>query len=109
MKFTNTAPKYAEKIRKASTPDKAKWLGRSRKFPIVADWDNISYNVMKQGLYAKFTQHKHLKKVLLKTGDKILVENAPYDYIWGCGKKGYGKNKLGLALMEIRTILKNNL
>ena len=49
------------------------------------------------------------KNEMLKTGDKILVENAPYDYIWGCGKKGYGKNKLGLALMEIRTILKNNL
>jgi N-glycosidase YbiA len=43
---------------------------------------------------------------LLATGDDLLVENAPGDYYWGCGKDGSGKNRLGTILMEVREILR---
>ena len=32
----------------------------------------------------------------------MLVENAPNDYYWGCGKDGSGKNMLGQLLMKLR-------
>jgi ribA/ribD-fused uncharacterized protein len=33
----------------------------------------------------KFSQHEELKQFLLQTGDKILVEASPVDFIWGIG------------------------
>jgi hypothetical protein len=30
------------------------------------------------------------------------VENAPWDYYWGCGATGEGRNRLGEMLMELR-------
>jgi predicted NAD-dependent protein-ADP-ribosyltransferase YbiA (DUF1768 family) len=36
------------------------------------------------------------------------VENSPIDYYWGCGADGSGKNNLGLILMEVREILRQN-
>ncbi len=56
------------------------------------------YDVLK----AKFTQHKELKKLLLDTEDKILVEHTENDNYWGDGGDGKGKNKLGKLLMKIR-------
>ncbi len=34
---------------------------------------------------AKFDQNEHLKKLLLDTRDKRLVECNPYDSFWSCG------------------------
>lgn len=46
---------------------------------------------------------------LLGTGDKEIVENAPFDYYWGCGKSGTGQNQLGKTLMQVRDQLRNGL
>jgi ribA/ribD-fused uncharacterized protein len=35
--------------------------------------------------YLKYTQNDDLKKTLLDTGEKVLVEASPYDKIWGVG------------------------
>jgi predicted NAD-dependent protein-ADP-ribosyltransferase YbiA (DUF1768 family) len=81
------------------------------------------YNAVKM----KFTQNPDLHKLLVDTGDALIIENAglkvagvsPGDKYWGDGKYGdtaagtsswdftkiddkEGKNKLGLLLMEIR-------
>ncbi len=40
---------------------------------------------MADGVKAKFDQIKHLKKLLLDTGDKRLVECNPYVSFWSCG------------------------
>jgi len=61
---------------------------------------------MKTALRAKFTQHEDLKKILLDTGDRELIEDSPVDYQWGCGKDGTGQNLLGKALVEIRQELR---
>ena len=61
---------------------------------------------MKTALRAKFTQHENLKKILLDTGDRELIEDSPTDYQWGCGQDGTGQNLLGKALVEIRTELR---
>ncbi|KAH6970813.1 hypothetical protein BKA56DRAFT_595367 [Ilyonectria sp. MPI-CAGE-AT-0026] len=56
-----------------------------------------------------------LKAMLLATGDREIVEASPYDSIWGIGftaanaetaKETWGLNLLGLELMEVRKILR---
>lgn len=79
-------------------------------------WNNERYDIMKEGLYAKFIQNDILKRKLLDTNDFILVEASPYDSIWGIGmtsavaskvsqNQWKGKNLLGIALMEVRANL----
>ena len=54
------------------------------------------------GLYAKFTQHGELKKRLLGTGDRPLVEHTERDRYWGDSGDGRGENHLGNLLMKLR-------
>jgi predicted NAD-dependent protein-ADP-ribosyltransferase YbiA (DUF1768 family) len=47
---------------------------------------------------------------LLATGERVLVEDSPYDYVWGGRDRsgGYsGRNLLGVALMEVRLELRD--
>ena len=57
-------------------------------------------------LYAKFTQHERLMKLLLDTGDRKLVEHTSQDSYWGDGGDGSRQNKLGKLLMRLREELK---
>ena len=99
-------PAYQEKIRRARSPKDAKALGRSRKVPLRPDWEEIKDEVMRRALRAKFGAHPELVALLLGTGARELVENAPSDAYWGCGRTGTGKNRLGCLLMELRAALK---
>ena len=81
-------------------------------------WKDVAYDECYQGLYEKFNQNEMLKKVLLKTTDKTLVESF-YDRIWGTGiplndpncldnTRWYNQGILGRLLMDIRSKLKEN-
>lgn len=107
MKYATVNPKYARKIANASNPMQAAQMGRTRRKPIRRDWEKIKDDIMRKALRAKFTQHPRLKKLLLSTGNEYIIENAPNDYYWGCGKRGSGKNMLGKLLVELREELKN--
>ncbi|PHS02693.1 MAG: Swarming motility protein ybiA [Blastopirellula sp.] len=104
MKFPGND--HAEKIRLARTPASAKSLGRSRKVKLREDWEEVKIDIMRDAVLKKFTTHDELRELLLSTTDQELVENAPGDYFWGCGKSGSGKNWLGKILMEVRDQLK---
>ncbi|MFO6230157.1 NADAR family protein, partial [Pseudomonas aeruginosa] len=65
------------------------------------------------GNLGKFGQNASLKKYLLGTADRVLVEASPVDAIWGIGLAAsdplaaepatwQGLNLLGFALMEVR-------
>lgn len=97
---------YRERIRLAPNASSAAKLGRSRKYPIRAGWEQIKDDVMRRAVLAKFQTNADACDLLLSTGDEDIVENAPGDYYWGCGKDGSGKNKLGLILVEVREQLK---
>ncbi len=105
QKFPNNP--LEERIRTASRPTEAKKLGRSRSVRLRPDWEKVKDNIMREAVMAKFSTHDDLKKLLLDTGDEELVENAPMDSYWGCGKTGKGKNMLGKILMETREILRD--
>lgn len=91
-----------ELIRNAETPSKAATMGRNKSVPLRMDWEGIKYGVMREAVLAKFTQHDDLKRLLLETGDLILVEHTTNDRVWGDGGDGSGLNLLGKVLMEIR-------
>ncbi|MEV6426472.1 NADAR family protein [Nocardia sp. NPDC051463] len=67
---------------------------------------------------AKFGQHEELKRYLLGTGNRVLVEASPVDRIWGIGlaaddpraenpTQWRGLNLLGFALMAARDELRS--
>ncbi|CAH0045421.1 unnamed protein product [Clonostachys solani] len=79
-------------------------------------WDRVKSNVVLAGNIAKFSQNRHLKNVLVGTGDRLLVEAASKDRVWGIGytekhamnfRQHWGENRLGYALMKTRQHLRN--
>jgi ribA/ribD-fused uncharacterized protein len=108
-----------EAVLQAPKPALAKQLGRQVKNFDAAIWEEKAYEFVAEGNWHKFSQNGDLKKFLLYTGDTIIVEAAPNDFIWGIGLsqddkdaanpfKWKGTNLLGFALMEVRDKLKNS-
>jgi ribA/ribD-fused uncharacterized protein len=106
-----------EKILSAKHPKQIKSLGKEVKNFSSTTWDDVKYGVVLNGNFYKFSQNENMLKLLISTGDKILVEASPLDKIWGVGlsednkiieNPSYwkGKNLLGFALMEVRDELK---
>ena len=105
-----------EKILKAPDPGKAKALGRRvRGFDHEA-WSAARCSLVIEGNVEKFSQNALMKRFLVNTGRRILVEASPRDQIWGIGMgasnpdatnpvKWRGTNLLGFALMETRAQL----
>ncbi len=104
MKFASKDDQ--EDIWKSSTPKEAAEKGRDRKRKLKTNWDSLRDNVMRDAVWAKFTQHGSLKELLLSTGDAKLIEHTRNDAYWGDGGDGMGKNRLGKILMEVRKKLR---
>ncbi|MEG4998613.1 NADAR family protein [Microcoleus sp. B4-D4] len=104
QKFPKTP--HCEQIRQAKTPKDAANMGRDRSRPLRQDWEQVKDEIMRKAVLRKFETHAEIREILLATSDQEIVENAPGDYYWGCGKNGSGKNMLGYILMEVREILR---
>lgn len=76
-------------------------------FRVRSDWAQTKVERMRKVLHSKFVQNPKLGEKLLATGDSLLIEASNTDAFWGIGKKGNGKNMLGILLMELRSILGN--
>lgn len=107
-----------KKILKSSGVREIKMLGRLVKGFNNTLWDQIKEYVVECGSYMKFTQNPDLKKILLDSDNKILVEASPYDKIWGIGftadnalenKNKWGLNLLGKTLMNVRLKLRSEI
>ncbi len=105
QKFATTDAIWYTKIRGVKSPKEAAKMGRSRCHPLRQDWEEIKDEIMKKAVLKKFQTHPDIREILLATADRLIVENSPSDYYWGCGKNGRGENKLGKILMEVRNIL----
>jgi ribA/ribD-fused uncharacterized protein len=71
-----------------------------------ADWDEVKVGVMREILREKAKQHEYVRRKLLATGNRELVENSWRDDFWGWGPNRDGKNMLGQLWMEIRAELR---
>lgn len=105
-----------DEILAAPGPREAKALGRQVSNYDDARWAAARSEAVVAGNLAKFGQNPELRAFLLGTGDRVLVEAAPRDTIWGIGlgpnnpavsdpTRWRGRNLLGFALMEVRARL----
>ncbi len=69
-------------ILQASSPDKAKRIGRAVNGFDDSLWNAHRFEIVVRGNYAKFSQNPDLNT---DTGDRVLVEASPQDRIWGVG------------------------
>lgn len=104
------------KIMETASPREQKALGRKVENFNQEKWESVCIPLITNVLVAKFGADKKLKKILLDTGNKTIVEASPYDKVWGIGmgvehpdildeSKWQGKNFLGICLMNAREIL----
>jgi ribA/ribD-fused uncharacterized protein len=97
----------------ARTPAEAKVLGREVSGFDEERWAAERFELVVRGNVAKFGQDPELRRYLLGTANRVLVEASPRDRIWGIGlgaaneaatdpQRWRGLNLLGFALMEAR-------
>lgn len=70
------------------------------------DWDEVKVGIMLEILRAKAAQHEYVRRKLLATGDRCLIENSWRDDFWGWGPNRDGKNMLGTLWMRVRAELR---
>lgn len=66
------------------------------------DWDHVKVGIMREILMLKVQQHEYVKRKLLETGDRLLIEDSWRDGYWGWGPSRLGQNMLGKLWMQIR-------
>lgn len=69
------------------------------------EWDSVKVDTMREILRAKVEQHEYVRRKLLQTGDRELIEDSWRDDFWGWGPNRDGQNMLGKMWMEIRDCL----
>jgi len=106
-----------KKIMAATHPRDQKRFGRAVKGYDEQKWASVRYHVVLRATIEKYRQNEHLLEKLLATENLTFVEASPTDKIWGIGMsadnanatrpgKWLGKNLLGKAITEARTILR---
>ena len=100
----------------AGHPAEAKRLGRLVRGFDEATWNAARYGIVLRGSLAKFGQHDGLRRYLLSTAPRVLVEASPVDTVWGigvgaggdaarCPSRWRGLVLLGFALTAVRQSL----
>ena len=109
--FGDTA--MADRIMRSDSPHEHKLMGGRVSGFVQEIWDANRFALVLAGNRAKFGQNAGLRRRLLDTGDAILAEANPKDYIWGIGlaeddpaaldpANWQGLNLLGRVLMQVR-------
>lgn len=103
----------ADSILSARSPAQAKAIGRQVVGFDEVVWVKHGWDIVVSASESKFGSDPSLRKFLLGTGRRVLVEASPVDRIWGIGlaadsefaevpQRWRGQNLLGFALMEAR-------
>lgn len=70
------------------------------------DWDAVKVGIMREILCRKASQHEYVRRKLLATGNRELIEDSWRDDFWGWGPNRDGQNQLGRLWMDIREELR---
>ena len=105
QKFVGTP--YVEAIRRFPTAREAFQLSRTPQASrwCRGDWERVKDDIMLKALRCKFTGNPELRRKLLETGSRRLIEHTHNDSYWADGGDGSGKNKLGKILERVRSEL----
>lgn len=106
-----------KEIMSTDNPRIQKELGRKVKGFNAEEWSKVAKQIVFRGNLAKFTQNPELKRALMETGTKTIVEASPYDTIWGIGlgeedpraldrATWKGLNWLGEVVTDVREFIK---
>lgn len=102
------AIEWLQAVSESPTPAKSKYLGRSIQLDLPR-WNNMAYACMERTQKLKYEQNPELRKQLLATGNRELIEGTDWgDKLWGVDDKGEGQNLLGKVLMNLRFELRTN-
>jgi N-glycosidase YbiA len=102
LKFIDSARELAFEIARAPSAHEAFKLAERNKERRRADWDEVKVDIMREILRAKVDQHEYVRRKLLATADRELVEDSWRDDFWGWGPNRDGQNMLGKLWMQIR-------
>ena len=104
-KFTNGHDSIQEAIHCAPSAHVAFQIAQDNKTLRRDDWDEVKIETMREILTAKAHQHEYVRRKLLETGSRELIEDSWRDDYWGWGADGLGSNMLGMLWMEVRDSL----
>ena len=104
-KYSVSHPDIAKSILEATSAHDAKVIANQNKDKFLASWHKEKAAAMEEILRAKAAQHEDVRKKLIKTGKKMIIENSPTDNYWGIGADGRGENMVGKIWMKIRDSL----
>lgn len=93
-------------IRRAPSAHEAFKIAEVHRHLRRPDWDAVKVGIMRDILRAKAEQHEYVRRKLLATGDRELIEDSWRDDFWGWGPNRDGRNMLGKLWMEIRAELR---
>lgn len=100
-------PQLQEIIRNCQSAHEAYKLAQDSIDFLRRDWNEVRVAIMRDILRVKARQHEYVRRKLLATGDRELVENSWRDGFWGWGEDRAGRNMLGKLWMEIRAELRS--
>lgn len=104
-KFAGAYPTIAHAIENSTSAHNAFKLAEQHKDKLPQNWNAVRLSFMREILREKVKQHEYVRRKLLATGNKEMIENSWRDDFWGWGQNRDGKNMLGKLWMEIRTEL----
>jgi len=94
-----------------ASPMTAKMKSKPYRHDTRPDWDRVRVKIMRWCLHVKLVQNwDAFSELLLKTGDRPIVEQSRKDAFWGAKETEdgtlVGRNVLGRLLMELREAVK---
>lgn len=96
---------HCDMIRSSLSAHEAFKYAQKYKADQRGDWDEVKVVVMRDLIREKADQHEYVRRKLLETGDRELIENSWRDAFWGWGPNRDGMNTLGHLWMEVRAEL----
>lgn len=102
-------PDIQRQIYNAPSAHEAFKIAEANKEHRRPDWEEAKFDIMREILREKANQHEYVRRKLLDTGDRELIENSWRDYVWGWGADKKGQNMLGKLWMEIRSEIRKTL
>lgn len=94
-----------ERIHNAPSAHEAKQIAKTYDHQKRSDWLEVCIPLMEELIWAKLTQHEYVRRKLLQTGERSIIEASPTDLFWGWGPNKDGENHMGKIWMRCRSKL----